>query len=55
MIDYSQILPNLYVGTYPQKAEDIQELKDCCGVTAVLSLQTDEDLLEVSLKKSPGR
>jgi hypothetical protein len=46
MIDYSQILPNLYVGTYPQKAEDIQELKDCCGVTAVLNLQTDEDLRE---------
>ncbi len=46
MIDYSQILPNLYVGTYPQKAEDIQELKDRCGITTVLNLQTDEDLCE---------
>lgn len=46
MIDYSKILPNLYVGTYPQKSEDIQELKDHCGVTALLSLQTDEDLRE---------
>jgi hypothetical protein len=46
MIDYNQILTNLYVGTYPQKSEDIQELKDCCGVTAVLNLQTDEDLHE---------
>jgi len=46
MIDYSQILPNLYVGTYPQKVEDIQELKDSCGVAAVLNLQTDEDLSE---------
>ncbi len=49
MIDYNQILPNLYVGTYPQKSEDIQELKDCCGVTAVLNLQTDEDLSERSI------
>jgi hypothetical protein len=46
MIDYNQILPNLYVGTYPQNAEDIQELKDRWGVTAVLNLQTDEDLSE---------
>ena len=44
MIDYDQILPNLYVGTYPEILEDIQELKDRCGVTAVLSLQSDEDL-----------
>ena len=46
MIDYDQILPNLYVGTYPEILEDIRELKDRCGVTAVLNLQTDEDLRE---------
>jgi predicted protein tyrosine phosphatase len=46
MIDYNQILPNLFIGTYPQNAEDIRELKDRCGVTAVLNLQTDEDLCE---------
>ena len=44
MIDYDQILPNLYVGTYPETLEDIQELKVHSGVTAVLSLQSDEDL-----------
>lgn len=43
MIDYDQILPNLYVGTYPETSEDIQGLKDRCGITAVLNLQTDED------------
>ena len=43
MTDYDQILPNLYVGTYPETLEDIRELKDRCGVTAVLNLQTDED------------
>ena len=43
MIDYDQILPNLYVGRYPETREDIQELKERCGITAVLNLQTDED------------
>ena len=43
MIDYDQILPNLYVGTYPETTQDVQELKDRRGVTAVLNLQTDED------------
>jgi atypical dual specificity phosphatase len=46
MIDYDQILPNLYVGTYPETLGDIRELKDRRGVTAVLSLQSDEDLRE---------
>jgi predicted protein tyrosine phosphatase len=46
MINYDQILPNLYVGAYPESLEDIQELKDRYGVTAVLNLQTDEDLRE---------
>ena len=49
MINYDQILPNLYVGTYPENPEDIQELKDRSGVTAVLNLQTDEDLRERSI------
>ena len=46
MIDIDQILPNLYIGTYLKTPEDIQELKDTCGITAVLNLQTDEDLQE---------
>jgi hypothetical protein len=46
MIDYNQILPNLYTGTHPETLEDIQELKDRCGITAVLNLKTDEDLRE---------
>jgi protein-tyrosine phosphatase len=49
MISYDRILPNLYVGTYPESQEDIQELKDRYGVTAVLNLQTDEDLRERSI------
>jgi protein-tyrosine phosphatase len=44
MIDYDRIISNLYVGTYPQDLKDIQELKERLRVTAVLNLQTDEDL-----------
>lgn len=46
MIDYNQILPNLYIGSCPFGSEDVQELKDSLGATAVLNLQTDEDLRE---------
>ena len=46
MQDYDCILPNLYVGVYPQGLKDIQDLKECCGITAVLNLQSDQDLSE---------
>ncbi len=43
MIDVSQILPNLFVGTFPQGPEDIDGLRQE-GVTAVLNVQTDDDM-----------
>jgi atypical dual specificity phosphatase len=43
-MNVSQILPNLYVGSCPITPRDIDELKDAFGVTAVVSLQTDDDL-----------
>ncbi len=43
-MDASQILPNLLVGSYPAGPEDIDRLQREFGVTAVLSLQSDEDL-----------
>ncbi len=52
MIDYNEILPQLYVGTCPYGREDIRELKDRLGVTAVLNLQTDEDLRERGIRWS---
>jgi len=48
-MDYHQILRNLYVGTYPAGPGDIETVKRQCGVTAVLSLQTDQDLEERGL------
>lgn len=44
-MDVSQILPNLLVGSYPRSTDDIDQLKGDFGVTAVLSVQTDEDMM----------
>jgi atypical dual specificity phosphatase len=41
--DLSEILPSLFVGEYP-RTEDIAWLKYEFGISAVLSLQDDEDL-----------
>ena len=41
-MDHSQILPNLFVGSHPDDADDIDELKSA-GITAVLNLQSEDD------------
>ena len=46
-MDYSEILPELYLGSCLEHPEDIEHLQRKLGVTAVLSLQTDEDLDEL--------
>lgn len=38
------ILDRLWVGSFPADAEDVRTLREA-GVTAVLNLQTDEDIL----------
>lgn len=42
-MDYDQILPQLFVGSHPRRAADVDRLRQEAGVTAVLNLQTDED------------
>ena len=42
-MDVSQILPNLFVGTFPKGPVDIDRLRRE-GVTAVLNVQTDDDM-----------
>ncbi len=44
MIDYDRILPHLYVGTFLESAHEVEMLRRHAGVTAVLNLQTDEDI-----------
>src|SRR3972149_260539 len=43
-MDVSQIFSKLFVGSYPGDIEDIDQLKRDFGITAVLNVQTDEDL-----------
>jgi protein-tyrosine phosphatase len=48
-MDTSQILPNLFVGSCRRSTEDIDHLKRDCGLTAVLNLQSDEDMAYLGL------
>ena len=43
-MDYHQILPKLFVGSHPGSIEDIETLMRDAGVSAVLNLQTDDDM-----------
>jgi protein-tyrosine phosphatase len=42
-MDVSQILPNMFVGSFPKSAGDIDRLRRG-GITAVLNAQTDDDM-----------
>lgn len=48
-MDYSQILPGLFVGSHPHAVGDIERLRRESSVTAVLNLQTNEDMDSVKL------
>ncbi len=43
-MDYGQILPHLFVGAFLESAHEVEVLRRQEGVTAVLNLQTDEDI-----------
>ncbi|MHC4399758.1 MAG: dual specificity protein phosphatase family protein [Planctomycetota bacterium] len=43
-MNLDQILPQIYTGSYPECINDVARLKSDFGITAVLSVQTDEDL-----------
>ena len=42
-MDFDRILPNLFIGSCPEYTEDITRLKRDFGVTAILSVQTNDD------------
>jgi len=44
VMNLDRILPNVYVGSCPLDADDVDRLKWQLGVTAVLNVQTDEDM-----------
>lgn len=51
-MEFAQVLPGLFVGSHPRTIEEIKMLREL-GVTAVLNLQTDEDMLSVALLWQP--
>ena len=42
-MDMDEVLPRLFVGSYPESSGDIDRMQTDEGISAVLSLQTDED------------
>ena len=52
-MNYSQILSGLFVGSHPQAIGDVERLRRESAVTAVLNLQTDEDMDSVKLDWRP--
>lgn len=43
-MNLDQVLPQVILGSCPESEEDIGHLKHAFGVTAVLNLQTDQDM-----------
>ncbi len=48
-MNYAQILPELLLGSYPRSADDIDRLRREAVITAVLNLQTDDDMRWLNL------
>lgn len=42
-MDFDKIVARVFVGSSPLSGDDIRQLRQGCGITAVLNLQTDED------------
>ena len=52
-MEFAQILPALFVGSHPKTVDDIEVLQRGLAVTAVLNLQTDEDMASVGVLWQP--
>ncbi len=46
---YNRILPELFLGSYPKDNSELDLLRQRSGITAVLNLQTDEDMRSLNL------
>jgi protein-tyrosine phosphatase len=52
-MDYAQIISGLFVGSHPRAIGDVGRLRRESAITAVLDLQTDEDMRSVNLNWQP--
>ena len=48
-MNYAQILPELLLGSYPRSADNIDRLRQEAVITAVLNLQTGDDMRSLNL------
>ena len=48
-VNYAQVTYRLYVGSHPQSIDDIETLEKILAITAILNLQTDEDMAGANL------
>ena len=46
MINYNQITPEIFIGSYPSNRLDVERLKNGLKITAVFNLQTDKDFVD---------
>ncbi len=53
VVDHSQIFPQLFLGSHPESMDEIERLRRASGITAVLNLQTDEDMQSIRLAWEP--
>ena len=52
-MDYVELLAQLFVGSRPETTADIDRLRLDSGITAVVNLQTDDDMRAVKLVWEP--
>lgn len=52
-MDCAQLLDQLFLGSRPETIADIDRLRRDLGITAVLNLQTDDDMRAVNLDWKP--
>ncbi len=52
-MDFAKILPRLFVGSHPATIDDIEQIRRNLVATAVLNLQTNEDMSAIGLDFKP--
>jgi protein-tyrosine phosphatase len=52
-MEYAQVTSRLYVGSHPQSIDDIELLERVLAITAVINLQTNEDMVAAKLNWQP--
>jgi len=50
---YAQVTSRLYIGSHPESIHDIDQLQKILAITAILNLQTNDDMATVKLNWQP--